>query len=147
MKKMHPKNIVEDVEEYDSKLLLENGELVLESPEKVGWEIEEFIVSHKSRIIDYLSGKDMDKQHAVDQTVAKIFLWWQGVKQPGDKTIHFWTVSEPDSIGLLLELSIELAQNGWKNPKESYIPYETERSKEIANELYESAIAFANRRR
>lgn len=144
---MHPKSIIKDVENYGSKLTLSDGNLILENPEKVGWEIEEFIVSHKSRLIDYLNGKNMDKQYGIDQTITKMFLWWRGIKQPGSQTIQFWTISEPDSIGLLLELSIELAQNGWNDPKKSYIPHETKRSAEITNELYESAIAFANRRR
>jgi len=144
---MHTKDIVKQVEELGGKLLIVEGNLTLENPDKIGWEIEEYIVSHKSRIVDYLNGENMDKQFAVDQTISKMFLWWQGIKQPGSQTIQFWTISEPDSIGLLLEMSIELANNGWADPKKSYIPHETERSKEIANELYNSAIAFANRRR
>lgn len=144
---MHPKNIINDVKKYGSNLVLVDGELVLENPENIGWEIEEFIVSHKSRLIDFLNGKNMDKQYAIDQTIKKMFLWWRGIEQPGSRTIQFWTVSEPKSIGLLLELSIELDKNGWKDPSVSYIPHETKRSKEITDELYESAIAFANRRR
>lgn len=144
---MHPKSIVENTRKYGSDLLLDNGELFLKNPENIPWEIEEFIVSHKQRIVDYLNGRFTERQHAIDQTIEKMFLWWRGIEQPGSKTIHYWTVSEPESIGLLYELSAELAKQGWKDPNEPYFPYETERSRKIAEELYDSAVAFANRRR
>lgn len=144
---MHPKVIVENTQKYGSDLLLDNGELFLKNPENIPWEIEEFIVSHKQRLVDYLNGKFTERQHAIDQTIEKMFLWWRGIEQPGSKTIQYWTVSVPESIGLLYELSAELAKQGWKNPDEPYFPYETERSREIAEELYDSAVAFANRRR
>lgn len=141
---MHPKQIVKDVESYGAKLLIIDGNLMLENPDKIPSEIEEFVVSHKPRILDYLNGENSDKQYAIDQTMKKILSWWAGEK---NKSIDYWSISNPRVIGLLYEFTVELSKNGWKDSSVIYYPYETERSKEIVKELYESAIAFSNRRR
>lgn len=142
---MHPKNIVRDVEKLGSNLLLVEGELILEKPDNIPDYFKEMIITSKRRVIDYLEGTLQDNQIAIDQTIDKLFRHWRDIPQPGTEIIQAWVDREPETFDLLSSLSIELAENGWVDVNESFIPYETDKSKELAEQLYNKAINWKKR--
>lgn len=142
---LHPKSIVRDVKKLGSNLLLVEGELILEKPDNIPDYFKELIITSKRRVIAHLEGTLPANQISIDQTIEKLFRYWRDIPQPGTEVIQAWVDREPETFDLLSALSIELAENGWSDVNESFIPYETEKSKELAERLYTKAIDWKKR--
>lgn len=137
---MHPKQICTDVQSMGAKLVLDGDELFIENPEKIYPEIEDFIKSHKVRIIKFLKGDYTDKEHAVRQTIDKIIDFYHD-GCPVDSKINKWLQADEYSLLMVMNLTVELAENGWKY-KKPITNYEDDQSDQISKKIYERAIFF-----
>lgn len=139
-RKMNPEHVLRDLQKYDCELKFENDQLILTNPDNLPPEITEFVQEHKPRLIDYFKGSYTKKQNSIDTTIEKILMHWQKLKH--NESIERWLAAEEDVYDLLCAFINELGNNGWVDINKCYFRYETNRAKELAEEIYNRAIAF-----
>lgn len=139
---MHPKHICADIQSMGAKLVLDGEELFIEQPEKIAPEIIDFVKSHKSRIIAYLKGSYSDKEHNIRQTIDKIINFYVGIEQDMNGKINDWLNHDEDAIKMIMELTVELSNNGWSNVKTSIANYENETTDKLSQEIFNRAMAY-----
>lgn len=140
---MHPAKIIEEIATYSAEIKMTNEGLILTNHEDVPNEFVELIQEYKPRLIDYLNGDYSKSQYAIDITINKALLHW--CEKETNESIHLWMTNVPDVCDLLYDLTAELAKNGWNDINNAYYPYETERSRQLADELYKSALAYSKK--
>ncbi|MEJ9314798.1 hypothetical protein P4655_25980 [Priestia megaterium] len=140
---MHPKQICDDFASIGSPLVLDGSNLYIENPENVYPELEEFVRTYKKRIIQYLKGEYLPKDHSIKQTIEKIIHYFLGIEQAMNKKIENWLNHDAEALDMIVnQLFIELWNNGWvefSNPIANYENYITDT---LSSQIFERAMSY-----
>jgi hypothetical protein len=140
---MHPKQICEDFKSMDARLMLDNGDLYIENPEKVCTELEEFVKLYKPRIIQFLQGQYTDKDHSINQTIEKIMNYFAGIEQAMNKKIENWLNHDNESLDMIVnQLFIELWNNGWTDFGKPIDNYESQKTNTLCSTIFQRAMSY-----
>lgn len=143
---MHPKQIITDIKSMGANLVLDGDDLYIEQHEKIYPEIEEIAKLYKARIVAYLKNDYSDQEHNIFQTVDKIINFYAGVEQDMNKKINEWLNEDEPATKMIMKLCVELAKNGWKNPKDPTANYEDINTFKLSTEIYERAMSYFRRK-
>ncbi|PGW44783.1 hypothetical protein [Bacillus thuringiensis] len=139
---MHPKQICIDVQSMGVKLILDENDLFIENPKKIGPEVESVIKEYKLRIVKYLQGNYPEQEHAVKQTVDKIINFFIGIEQDMNPKINDWFKDDEDAARLVMELTLNFSLNGWIDVKKSVANFENELTDKLSLNLYNRAMTY-----
>ena len=141
---MHPKKICADMARLGFSLVLDSGELYIESSREAPSHYTEYARSYKARLIKYLQGGYTDREHAVRQSNDKIidFMLQQSRDKTTDMKLEQWLKNDARAYHLVTIWMQKLADNGWNSADEPIANYETPETDQMALELFERAVLF-----
>lgn len=127
----------------DARLMLDNGDLYIENPEKICTELEEFVKSYKPRIIQFLQGQYTDKDHSINQTIEKIMNYFAGIEQAMNKKIEDWLNHDGEALDMIVnQLFIELWNNGWTDIRTPIDDYESQKTNTLCSNIFQRAMSY-----
>ena len=139
---MHPKQIIEDFKSMGSPLVLDGNDLYIDNPDNIYPELEELAKSYKARIVAFLKGNYSDQDHAVKQTMDKIINFYRGIDQAMNEKINNWLNNDAAGTAAVMQLMIDLNNNGWDKVTEPICNYENELTDKLSKEIFERAMSY-----
>lgn len=139
---MHPKQIVEDFRSMGATFVLENNELYIDNPENIYPELEELAKAYKARIVAFLKGNYSDQDHAVKQTMDKIINFYRGIDQAMNEKINNWLNNDAAGTAAVMQLMIDLSNNGWDKVTEPICNYENDETDKLSKEIFDRAMSY-----
>ena len=139
---MHPKQIIEDFKSMGSPLVLDGNELYIDNPENIYPELEDLAKSYKARIVAFLKGNYSDQDHAIKQTMDKIINFYRGIDQAMNEKINNWLNNDAAGTAAVMQLMIDLNNNGWDKVTEPICNYENELTDKLSKEIFERAMSY-----
>ena len=139
---MHPKQIIDDFKSMGSPLVLDGNDLYIDNPENIYPELEELAKSYKGRIVAFLKGNYSDQDHAVKQTMDKIINFYRGIDQAMNEKINNWLNNDAAGTAAVMQLMIDLNNNGWDKVTEPICNYENELTDKLSKEIFERAMSY-----
>ncbi|WP_432352678.1 hypothetical protein [Sporosarcina sp. A2] len=86
--------------------------------------------------------KSWEGANGPDITIRKALELYCGWQE--NEKMNSWLCSDEDSLMLLHDWTIKLAQSGWKNPYDDYRQYENDESNAMKIKFYERARKWAS---
>ncbi|WP_350300618.1 hypothetical protein [Peribacillus frigoritolerans] len=142
---MHPKQIIDDFKSLGSPFVLENDELYIDNPENIYPELEDLAKSYKARIVAFLQGNYSDQDHAVKQTMDKIIKFYCGIDQDMNGKINDWLNYDAAGTAAVMQLLIDLNNNGWDKVTEPICNFENEVTDKLSKEIFNRAMSYFRR--
>ncbi|MFJ7831775.1 hypothetical protein ACIQXU_16310 [Peribacillus sp. NPDC097284] len=139
---MHPKQIIEDFKSMGSPLVLDGDELYIDNPENIYPELEELAKSFKARIVAFLKGNYSDQDHAVKQTMDKVINFYRGIDQAMNEKINDWLNNDAAGTAAVMQLMIDLNNNGWDKVTEPICNYENDVTDKLSKEIFDRAMSY-----
>ena len=139
---MHPKQIIEDFKSMGSPLVLDGNDLYIDNPDNIYPELEELAKSYKARIVAFLKGNYSDQDHAVKQTMDKIINFYRGIDQAMNEKINDWLNNDAAGTAAVMQLMIDLNNNGWDKVTEPICNYENDVTDKLSKEIFNRAMSY-----
>ena len=139
---MHPKQIIEDFKSMGSPLVLDGNELYIDNPENIYPELEDLAKSYKARIVAFLKGNYSDQDHAIKQTMDKIINFYRGIEQAMNEKINNWLNNDAAGTAAVMQLMIDLNNNGWNKVTEPISNYENDVTDKLSKEIFDRAMSY-----
>ena len=139
---MHPKQIIEDFKSMGSPLVLDGNELYIDNPENIYPELEDLAKSYKARIVAFLKGNYSDQDHAIKQTMDKIINFYRGIDQAMNEKINNWLNNDAAGTAAVMQLMIDLNNNGWDKVTEPICNYENDVTDKLSKEIFNRAMSY-----
>lgn len=119
--------------------LLDSGEIELKHHEKVPAEVMKAAEQVFPQIEEWFrSWKNASPVEITIRKALHLFMGWER----NDK-LNKWLCDDKESLFLLHDWTIVLAENGWKDIYVDYRQFENDKSREMAQTFYERAMAYA----
>lgn len=138
---MHPEQICKDFKQLGSQIVLDNGEVFIENPEKAGPELMEVAKEYKSRIKKYLQGSYSKKEHSLRSTIDKIVAYMLHVEQEMNNKITAWLRHDHEALQMIMKLLQLYFDNGWRY-EQTVANFETTETDKLSQEIFDRAMAF-----
>lgn len=142
---MHPKQIIKDIQSMGSNITVEGDDLYIDNPMNIYPEVEQVVKDYKKRIIAYLKGEYSDRDHAIKQTIDKIFNFYLCIDQEMNDKIGEWLNEDEGTPIMVMELIKKFANNGWF-PSDPLANYETMETDELSEALYKRSMNYFRKR-
>lgn len=139
---MHPQQIIKDFKTMGATFVLDGDELYIENPDNLYPELEELAKSYKARIVAFLKGNYSDQDHAVKQTIDKIINFYRGIDQAMNEKINKWLNNDAAGTAAVMQLMIDLSNNGWDKVPEPICNYENDVTDKLSKEIFDRAMSY-----
>jgi hypothetical protein len=145
VKKLHPKQIIKDIQSMGSNLTVEGDDLYIDNPMNIYPEIEQVVKDYKKWIVSYLKGEYSNQDHAIKQTIDKIFNFYLCIEQEMNDKIGKWLNEDEGTPIMVMELIKQFAKNGWF-PPDPLANYESDETDTLSKELFERSMNYFRKR-
>ena len=136
------REIVQEFEKSQSPLQIVEGELFYPDSNSIPEHCIVLAKEYKTRIIDYLSGKDMTQQSKRDELFIKVMYYYRDICDQSNDQIEQWLNQDHDAATLFTKLTTAYEGEGWSNISEAPFNLSTVESERLLEALYQNAIAF-----
>lgn len=134
--------IVQEFEKCQSPLQIVEGELFYPESNSIPEHCIVLAKEYKTRIIDFLSGKDMAQQIKRDELFIKVMYYYRNICDQSNDQIEDWLNHDNDAATLFMKLTTAYEDEGWLDISEVPFNHSTVESEILLEALYQNAIAF-----
>lgn len=129
-------------EKYQSPLRIVDGNLEYDEVQEIPEHLVQMAKEYKTRIIDFLEGRSMNDLYKRDELFIKIMYFYRGILDESNDHIESWLESDKEAATLFMKLTAEYEENGWLDISEAPFNYESNKSIEFMELLYQNAVAY-----
>ncbi|CEG23157.1 hypothetical protein BN1080_02101 [Planococcus massiliensis] len=136
------KNIIETFEKCGSPLKIVNGELFYEDNDLIPEHCVDLAKEFKTRIIDYLEGRQMNQLFKRDNLFMQIMYFYRNISDASNEHIERWLNTDSEAASVFTELTAAYESCGWDDISKVPFNYENEETILLMEKLYQNGIRF-----
>lgn len=126
---------------YQSPLRIVDSDLVYDEVQEIPEHLVQMAKEYKTRIIDFLEGRSMNDLYKRDELFVKIMYFYRGITDESNDYIENWLNTDNKAANLFTKLTAEYEENGWSDISEVPFNYESNKSIEYMELLYQNAVS------